>query len=177
MMLIAIDPGTHYLGFCIKTDDLLNIRTITEEKEVGVNRFHSIAKQTISNIAVLSPEYIAVEDYGFGGKFFNVEVAEMVGAIKYAVKEYGLKTKMLFIAPNTIKKIVTGNGRAKKKEVEKSVLEYLRTNNIELDFFKGKPSSHEFDSIAIMLVLQAFLAEELEPNLMRSLKGRIISYG
>lgn len=86
------------------------------------------------------PDEVVFENYSFAGNRVS-QLAELNGIIKF---QYHLNTVPIeVIAPTTIKKQVTGSGRAKKDEVRKALAEVdeLRT---------ATPKNHdESDSMAV----------------------------
>lgn len=90
-----------------------------------------------------APDIVVAEDYAHASKFFNVLQAELVGL----VKKYCLTAKIgiVFIPIATIKKQITGNARADKKEM---------IREIALKYSERKLNSHETDSIGVFETYQ-----------------------
>lgn len=86
----------------------------------GLNRearIEYIAKRVASSIRKFQPGVVCVEGYSFGSKGSSMtDLAELRGVILNRVHRAGLDTEQI-IAPPTLKKLATGNGRADKIEV------------------------------------------------------------
>jgi Holliday junction resolvasome RuvABC endonuclease subunit len=86
--------------------------------------------------------------------------------IKLALKKIKIKCKVYFLAPNSTKMWVTGDGRAKKPEVVNCVKEILGLGkNI-------KVASHEADAMALIFTFRLFLIGEMDEKNCRAIKGR-----
>lgn len=166
--IIAIDPGTDNTGLIKFDGSKTTAKTITpHRRKVAFAKIYSMAKRICSNIS--DGDFIVMEDYGFGGSFFNAQVAELVSLIK----NYLYKAKanyMMVVAPNTVKKIVTGNGKASKAKMKKAVKEMAAENGVKFT------SSHEADGYSLMIVYLRYIANGLDAGHMRSLKSRITNY-
>ena len=125
--------------------------------------FAELVDLFLGKVYVEKPVNIVFEDYGFGGKFFNTEVAEWVGAVKHQLKVRNIKCSVTFLAPNTVKKIVTGSGKAKDSEIKKAV------ENLFGDIVGTK---HEIDALAIYHVFSLYLNGKLPKEVMRKIRGR-----
>ena len=163
MTVLAIDPGVDFTGVACKKDGYAFVKTLSGEG-FGVGRLVSMVEEIMAVITFEKPEVIVVEDYGFGGKFFNVEVAELVGSLKYCIRMTGLKCTVTALAPNTVKRVVTGNGRAKKPEVMKAVAAIVPGVRVKTD--------HEADALALLIVMGKCLNEELSAADLRMIRGR-----
>ena len=98
------------------------------------------------------PDICVIEGYAFAGSKLS-HLAETNGIIKYNLTLN--KTPFITVAPTTVKKQITGNGRAKKEEVRK-ILETLPIfKNI---IFKNEDES---DSAALGL---GFILKEYTSN-------------
>lgn len=91
------------------------------------------------------PDFVAIESYAFGGKALT-SLAELNGIIKYNFHINGDKP-IEVIAPTSVKKLVTNNGKATKELVQETLLNLKEFKNIT---FKNLDES---DSSAVGLAL------------------------
>jgi len=143
MKIIGIDPGVKFVGMAFSDK---TTKTVTSEDTFGVNHLVNLANKTVTAINEFNPDKIIIEDYGYGGRFFNVKVAEFVGMLKMKLQETIKVIDITFVAPNTVKKIVTGNGKASKAEMKRSIKEIYPNTS------KNSKTTHEFDAIGILHV-------------------------
>lgn len=109
---------------------------LSNESEIPilvVNRFFELVKNYEVQIYV-------VEDYSYSKRFFNTVQSEIVGAFKYKVST-DKKGDVFFVNSKTVKKVLLGNGNAKKGEVKR----FLKGLGIECK------NQHEYDSVLIGL--------------------------
>ena len=130
MLILGIDPGTATTGFgllevknnCVEAVDFGLIET-DKDGDFG-KRLISINKQLSSVIKRRRPDIVVMEKLFFAT---NVKTATRVGramgVIVYTVARAGIE--MCEYAPGTIKKQITGNGRADKKMVQRSLRKIL----------------------------------------------------
>lgn len=161
MIILGIDPGVEYTGVAVLSNGKVTAKTIRALSGLGSERLISIARQVVDFIIASKADIVVFEDYGFGGGFFNVEVAELMGMIKWRVNEFSLPITLCFLAPNTVKKIIVGNGRATKAQVKKAVSEIIETK-----------VSHEADAVALCLVYDKYRKSELDSETSRKIKAR-----
>lgn len=163
MIVLAIDPGVEFTGIAVKREGYVSTKTLTAEG-FGIERLASMVDEVMSIITFEKPDVVVLEDYGFGGKFFNVEVAELVGTIRYCLWSSGRDCQVVSLAPNTVKKLVAGNGRASKAEVGQAVRKVLTV---------PVGSDHEADALALLIVMGRFLTESLSAQDLRMIRGRM----
>lgn len=166
MIIVGIDPGTDHTGIAQYSNVRFSWKTIEEDSKFGVDKLIALAIRIVAYVINYNAEVVVIEDYGFGGKFFNVDVAELVGMIKFALKESKHRCQVIFLAPNTTKKYVTGDGRAKKKDMQLAIKEILKLKK------ETKLVSHEADAIALIVTYQKYLAGEMDEENTRKIKGR-----
>lgn len=140
--IASIDAGTKYTGITYWFGDS---RLKTELIE-NTSKIRSIiplqSAKLILNKLQSGYDVVILEDFAYNqGGFFNTDQAEIAGIIKY----YCLTKKINYttIPPNTVKYLITGDGRAKKNEV----MNTLKKKGI----YEGLGTSHEYDSVAIGL--------------------------
>ena len=131
---LCLDVSLNSTGYAVISDDkaLLDYgfidygKSLTEKaKELA---YHEKTNFQLDKIKVLLREYsiseVFLERFSFGsfGNSSAVSVlAEVTGAIKLFL--YNQSIPYHAISPQTVKKFVTGSGRAKKEEVYASILE------------------------------------------------------
>ena len=141
--------------------------TIEADDLFGVNKLVRLCVEVLKYVQDRNKvEIIVIEDYGFGGKFFNVDVAELVGMLKVMFKYHNIKSKIVFLAPNTTKKCITGNGKAKKSAMVKGIKQILNLDK------KVKLVSHEADAIALIVTIQKYLTKGFNEEDTRKIQAR-----
>ncbi len=133
MLILGIDPGTATTGFgLLETNDLDNGQAKYKVIEWGLietskddnpgQRLSEIHKQMNELLERMSPEIMVMEKVFFATNAKTViRVGQAQGVILLAAANYNVLVEEY--SPMTVKKMVAGNGRAKKKEVEIAVRE------------------------------------------------------
>ena len=131
---LCLDVSLNSTGYAVINDNkaLLNFgffdygKTLTEKSKELV--YHEKTNFQLDKMRILLMEYsiseVFLERFSFGsfGNSSAVSVlAEVTGAIKLFL--YNQSIPYHAISPQTVKKFITGNGRAKKEEVYASILE------------------------------------------------------
>jgi len=130
MLILGIDPGTATTGFgFIRVQNgktLLGDFGLIETDKNGSagTRFISIEKQMLALFRQFNPDIMAMERLFFAA---NAKTAMSVGQAQGVMLLAAAKSKVevVQIAPGTIKKVIAGNGRADKKEVQKALRKVL----------------------------------------------------
>jgi Holliday junction resolvasome RuvABC endonuclease subunit len=170
MELLGIDTGSIYTGY----SSITIINDEIREVSFGVHEFKESFPQRLVEASVFAqdiinqynPQLIIAENYGYGGGFFNKEVPEIFSQFK---RVFHLNNKpLVLVAPNSAKKSVTGNGKATKSQVRKSVLEYIK--NVKDVIYDPKVvtslQDHSTDSLAIIIAL---LKADKDSSILREL--------
>lgn len=136
MKILGIDPGTATTGFgCIEITDTSAITgkglqviewgLIETNKELlKEERLEIIFEKTIELIQKYKPDVFVFEKIFFATNAKTViAVGQAQGAILLAARK--TKTYVAEYAPGTIKKLITGSGKANKKEVQIHVRKIL----------------------------------------------------
>ncbi|SRR5258708_559491 len=181
MLILGIDPGTATTGFGViekKTDEdfkIIDWGLIETNKETKPNiRLHEIHEQMLMILDRFHPDILVMEKvFMFNNAKTVIRVSQAQGVILLASASSGFEVEVFEYAPQTIKKLITGNGRANKKEVEKHVHNILgeKVNDKELrdgkyNIIKKKKAylDNAFDALAIALCHLISLHEaELPP--------------
>lgn len=139
---LAVDAGLRHTGLAWKEGGVYRFTQLENECEifafVPLNAAQMIC-DFARKVSGKKPVFLVVEDFAFGGTF-NVQQGELIGALKQMVWDDPRFIGISFVAPNTAKKLLTGNGRATKGKVKKAV-EALISEKIV--------SSHMADAVAI----------------------------
>lgn len=113
---------------------------------VGINRFDIIAHTFSNEISLLKPKRTCLEGYSYGstGKVF--EIGENVGILKLQLFHKNIEPDI--IAPPTLKKFATDNGRADKEMMYDQFVEETKIDLCALYGLKAKnsPCSDMVDS-------------------------------
>ncbi len=130
MLILGIDPGTATTGYgVIKVNsssyEVLDWGLIKTDKDgEPERRLESIYQQMIAILSEFNPDVMAIEKLFFATNAKTaMRVGEAQGVMLFAAARS--KTSVVEYAPGTIKKVVAGNGKADKKQVQKSVRKYL----------------------------------------------------
>ena len=133
MKILGIDPGMAIVGYCIleydgKTSTLLHSGSIQTSKEDNEGaRLKEIYQDLKTVIGKYKPDVCAIEKLFFFRNLTTVmPVAHARGVILLALEDFGLP--VYEYTPIEVKQILTGYGRATKKEVEQMVKISLGTD-------------------------------------------------
>ena len=148
MIILGIDPGTANTGYGIingdKTLQYIKHGVIqTNPKDSPGERLRQINNRLSRIIKEYHPDVLAIENIYF---FVNAKTAMPVSQAKGSILLTAAKKKIPVkeFSPLTIKLITTGNGRAKKKEVQAAVQKILQLKKIP------KPN-HAADALAVAI--------------------------
>jgi len=130
MLILGIDPGTATTGYGLidasrKSISVLDFGLIETDKNGDFGkRLININIQLNGILKKLNPDVVAMEKLFFAT---NVKTAMTVGRAMGVIVFTCAKNKKEVIeyAPGTIKKQITGNGRADKKDIQKSLRKLL----------------------------------------------------
>ena len=121
-MILGIDPGLATTGFGI-IDDLRCIKygvIRTPPDALIQTRLQTIFHRTEEILELYQPDELAIEKLFFSRNVTSaIEVSHARGVILLAASEYDLD--VFEYTPNQIKQVVTGSGKADKKQVQKMV--------------------------------------------------------
>jgi len=131
MLILGIDPGTATTGYgLINSDGVGTSRVVdwglieTDKNGFKENRLELIYKETLSLIKIHAPDLFVMEKIFFATNAKTaIAVGQAQGVLLLAASK--TKTKVVEYAPGTIKKMITGDGRAKKKDIQKAIRKML----------------------------------------------------
>lgn len=147
MTILGIDPGTASTGYGIITKKSKKLKCIdynvirTYPGSPPGNRLQKISTELTQVIKKYKPDILAIENIYF---FRNLKTAIPVSQAKGVILLTAAKKKVPVreFTPLQIKAVVTGNGRANKKEVQKKIKKILKLKKIP------KPH-HASDALAV----------------------------
>lgn len=136
MLILGIDPGTATTGFgCINVTDISAISgkgleviewglIETDKDQLKEVRLEIIYEKTLLLIQKFKPDVFVFEKVFFSNNAKTViAVGQAQGVMLLAARK--LNIFVAEYAPGTIKKMITGSGRANKKEVQEHVRKIL----------------------------------------------------
>ncbi|MEW6060795.1 MAG: crossover junction endodeoxyribonuclease RuvC [Bacteroidota bacterium] len=147
--VLAIDPGTKYIGFALLEDFKLvhyGVKTILSTRHA----LH-LGKEAVSRLlADYRPDTLVVEKTFFGNNRDSILLNTLAKQIQILGKKRGLK--VMSIAANSVRKVVCGNGSASKDEVARAMVmkfpelkPYLTSNKR----WKERYYRNMFDAVAL----------------------------
>lgn len=153
MRILGIDPGTATSGYGVIDVNKGIIGVVgwglieTDKEGSTANRLEAIYEKTGEIIKNYTPDVFAIEKIFFAT---NAKTAIAVGQAQgvMMLSASKAKVKVAEYAPGTIKKMVAGDGRAKKKDIQKAVRRILG-NKVRS---KNKKRTH-FDNAADALAV------------------------
>ncbi len=155
MIILGIDPGTATTGFGILKErdggiDVLEWGLIeTKKEELPEARLGKIYEEMLSLLEKHKPDVLVMEKVFFSSNAKTViRVGQAQGVILLSAAAF--KTKVAEYAPGTIKKVIAGNGRADKIEMQKAVRKHLG-NHIKSEKNKKTHFDNAADALAIAL--------------------------
>ncbi|BCX14867.1 MAG: crossover junction endodeoxyribonuclease RuvC [Patescibacteria group bacterium] len=126
MLVLGIDPGTATTGFGLIKDkdgvmEVVNWGLIETDKESLLGkRFINIYSQVSKLIKEFKPDVVAMEKIFFATNAKTaISVGQAQGVMIYCFAKSNLE--VFEYAPGTIKKVVAGDGKAKKKDIQRSL--------------------------------------------------------
>ena len=145
--IVSLDVSSTCTGYSSFNVDLINrsfehIKTgsISSSKKDIYSRFAVMHGKFLELDLYTDYDIVVFENYAFNGNRVT-QLAELNGLLKYNYYLNGIPIEI--IAPNTVKKIVTDNGHAKKDVVRKSIQEKKELKNVKIK------NNDESDSLAV----------------------------
>ena len=127
MLILGIDPGVATTGYgLVKVEKTIHEAIEWDLIENGKpeKRLSEIHKQMTLIIKKHSPDVMAIEKIFFATNAKTaIRVGQALGVMLLAAAKTNIEVAEY--APGTIKKVVAGNGRADKKEMQKAVRKLL----------------------------------------------------
>ena len=164
MLILGIDPGTATTGYGFlkvnsKSYDVLSFGLIeTNKDDEPSKRLRDIYLQINKLLRDQKPDILAIEKIFFATNAKTaIRVGQAQGVMLLSAAKYN--TTVYEYAPGTIKKVVTGSGRADKKEVQQSLRKILGAKVRS----KKRQKTH-FDNAADALAVALCHAETEKQN-------------
>lgn len=168
MLILGIDPGTATTGWGLikKIEDrdfeIIEWGLIETKKETAPHiRLHEIHEQMLSILDKFRPDVLVMEKvFMFNNAKTVIRVSQAQGVILLSCASSGINIEVFEYAPQTIKKLITGTGRANKKEMEAAVKEILGAKLSKKDLKDGNGKARKmtktyvdnaYDALAIAM--------------------------
>lgn len=126
MIILGIDPGTATIGFALLEKEWRHIRVIeygvleTPARSTLPDRLILIHRDIQELIDTYAPDRVGIERLFFLRNVTNgIDVAQARGVIVYTLASRGIP--IFEYTPLQVKAAITGNGRAKKPQVQRAV--------------------------------------------------------
>jgi len=155
MRILGIDPGTATTGWGVLEVISDNLKVIewglveTSKEEKVEKRLSKIYKETLAILKKFTPDVFVFEKIFFAT---NAKTVISVGQAQGVMLLAAARSKLAVAsyAPGTIKKLITGNGRANKKEVQRAIRKILG-NQVKSKVHKKTHFDNAADALAIAL--------------------------
>lgn len=155
MLILGIDPGTATTGFGVVDSTKSGVEVVTwglietDKSLLKENRLDFIFEELLSLINKFKPDVFVFEKVFFAN---NAKTVIAVGQSQGVILLAASKTKVHVeeYAPGTIKKLITGNGRANKKEVQEHI-RLILGNRVKSEKHKKTHFDNAADALAIAL--------------------------
>ena len=164
-----MDPGTATTGFGLvnlseKGNEVVEWGLIETDKELlKEKRLDFIFEETLRLIKKHKPDVFVFEKIFFATNAKTViAVGQAQGVMLLAASK--AKVHVEEYAPGTIKKMITGNGRANKKEVQEHIRKILG-NRVKSEAHKKTHFDNAADALAIALTHAFKLTEAKTPSI------------
>lgn len=156
MIIIGIDPGSVVTGYAIlkkNKDQSLEVIDfgciITDKFATTGERLKKIHKETVKLIEKYRPEIISVETLFFFKNFKTVmPVSQTKGVILLAAAQK--KIPVCEFTPLQMKMVITGYGRAEKKQVQKMIEKTVDISNFDLKK-NNRKKDDAFDAVGVAI--------------------------
>ena len=161
-IILAFDPGLANLGHsCLHIENdsikMVDIDIHKQKSKVHIGKKLLKIYNHIEGLVVkFNPYVVAYEKMFFRGRSDSAaSTIKVIGMIETISEKHNIKS--IGVAPPTLKKFITGNGRADKEEMKRSVnlklIDIVSGNkdNVELIMKCSSLSNHEIDAFGVAL--------------------------
>lgn len=152
--ILAFDPGTRHLGIAVLEGPSLLYHTVKvfERRETATEILEETRRTTLQLLRDFKPQFLVVEKTFFA----NNRCSALVNVQSDELQQIGRRHRLtvLAFAPSTLKKRITGNGRASKEEVGNAVVARypdLRVYQDQDQKWKTLFHANRFDAIGLAL--------------------------
>jgi len=132
MRILGIDPGFRRLGYaCVNAGESLSLETygVVENTRLAATKFNPHLNSGIEHLAVKVPKLLHETDPGYivaeivpAGKLGSNDSLVIAAITTCKVIAYQFGVTWIDVAANTLKKELTGDGKATKARVKNEVL-------------------------------------------------------
>ena len=172
MLILGIDPGTATTGYGLVNllEDGLHVGKWglieTDKNGFKEHRLEKIFEETLKIIQEYKPDCFVIEKVFFSS---NVKTAIAVGQAQGVMLLAAGKARVTVFeyAPGTIKKMITGSGRANKKEVQEAIRKILG-DHVKSEARKKTHFDNAADALAIAMTHAMSLNGNLQPVIAAS---------
>lgn len=155
MLILGIDPGTATTGYGLVNLDDTGNKVVswglieTDKSLLKEKRLNHIFEETLGLIKSYKPDVFVFEKVFFAN---NAKTVIGVGQAQGVMLLAAAKENVLVeeYAPGTVKKMITGSGRANKKEVQKHIRKILG-KKVKSKAHKKTHFDNAADALAIAL--------------------------
>ncbi len=170
-IVIAIDGAINKNGIAVSYGGEVITEVLYSDKKLkGAERLLDLGARLNELLDTYKPKFAVVEGYSFGSIGRTFSISEAGGVYRYILAQRNIP--IFEIPPTTLKKYITGDGRADKKKMAKVVKSLF-----DLEF----PSADETDAFCLLVAGLDYLdtplvdgTESFKDYLMKSCK---IIYG
>lgn len=155
MLILGIDPGTATTGYGVVRLDENGNNVVdwglieTQKDGLKEQRLDFIYEQTLNLIKKHSPDVFVIEKVFFATNAKTaIAVGQAQGVMLLAASK--LKVPVTEYAPGTIKKLITGSGKANKKDIQRSIRKILGPH-VKSKAHKKTHFDNAADALAIAL--------------------------
>ena len=155
MLILGIDPGTATTGYGLVRlngdgNEVITWGLIETEKDgLKENRLDFIFEETSKLLTKHKPDVFVIEKIFFATNAKTaIAVGQAQGVMLLAASKAGVRVEEY--APGTIKKMITGSGRANKKDVQRHIRKILGPR-VKSDAHKKTHFDNAADALAIAL--------------------------
>jgi len=175
MLIMGIDPGTATTGYGLvrlngKGNEVITWGLIeTDKKLLKETRLDFIFEETLRLVKLHKPDVFVIEKVFFSNNAKTViAVGQAQGVMLLAASK--AKVEVAEYAPGTIKKMITGDGRANKKIVQQHIRKILGSR-VKSEAHKKTHFDNAADALAIALTHAFKMVEALSPEKTGVRKG------
>lgn len=168
MLILGIDPGTATTGFGLVNlngngNEVVTWGLIETDKSLlKERRLDFIFEETLRLIKLHKPDVFVIEKVFFSNNAKTViAVGQAQGVMLLAASKTRVKVEEY--APGTIKKMITGSGRANKKEVQEHIRRILGAR-VKSKAHQKTHFDNAADALAIALTHAFKMTEALIPD-------------
>ena len=135
---MGLDLSLTGTGVVVLKDDHVVLELLIKSKPTDkkrpvdeIERIVLIKEKIISIIKEFNPDMVVIEGMAFGVR--NATALTQLSGLNYMIREYLWKNKIDFriVAPTSLKKFITGNGKAKKEEMMISVFDKFHVSFVD----------------------------------------------